>query len=136
MDIEIDSNFLPLPKEANFRSAVKIMMKTNQSMAKIKTEIFIKLNRRVMLILPLIRSDFRDARKITVKNSEITDENLCQIVEFVNEAEKMNLAKFGKQVITAAFEMEAVRNECREAPQIVEKALDEWFEKYLCLLEE
>ena len=135
MEIEIASSFLPLPREANFRNAIKMMMNTNHSMTILKNEIFVKLNRRVVLILPMIKSDFRDARKITVENGEITDGNLNQIDKFIKEAEMINLTKFGKQVIRAAFDNIAVCNECRENPQSVEKAIHGWFEKYLNMLD-
>ena len=72
MEIEIASNFLPLPKEANFRKAIKMMMKTNHIMTKLKNEIFVKLKRRFVLIIPMIISDFKDARKISVKNIHTT----------------------------------------------------------------
>ena len=136
MDINIDCTSLPLPKEVNFRNEIKMLLKTNKSLTMLKTEIFVKISRRVVLILPLIKSDFKDARQITVKNGEISDDNICQIDKFVEEADKINLANFGKQVIKNAFEMTTVCNECRESPQIVKQTILGWFEKYLELLDD
>ena len=48
---------------------------------------------------------------------------------------KMNITRFGTQVIGVAFKKKIVRNECREPSQKVEHVVKEWFGNYLVVLD-
>ena len=104
MELEIEINNLPLPKEFNFKTAVGMLLKSNSSIAVLKTEIFMKLKNRVKNdIFPLIKTDFKLERKVSVNNGNISQEDLSKIDQFIEDVEKMNLTLFGTQVIAEAF---------------------------------
>ena len=66
MELNLDTSVLPLPKEANFNATIGMLLRTNKSIHVLKTEIFVKVKNRVKIILPLIKSDFRLERKVSI----------------------------------------------------------------------
>ena len=136
MELEIDVSNLPLPKEINFNTAVGMLLKSNSSITVLKKEIFTKLRNRVKNeIFPLIETDFKLERKVSVNKGNVNQEDLSTIDQFIEDVEKMNLTLFGTQVIAEAFKKEIVRNECREPAQKVKHVIMEWFENYLVVLD-
>ena len=136
MDLDINIRCLPLPKEAIFLKSTNLLLKTKKSEAILKIEILQKIKSRVILALPLIKSDFKSGREISIKNGEITSEDRDKIDKFLEDIEKVNIEKYGMNVIESAFKKENVTNECKESSKMVETAVKDWFKKYLNLLDE
>ena len=136
MDLDINIRCLPLPKEAIFLKSTNLLLKTKKSEAILKIEILQKIKSRVILALPLIKSDFKSGREISIKNGEITSEDRAKIDKFLEDIEKVNIEKYGMNVIESVFKKENVTNECKEYSKMVETAVKDWFKKYLNLLDE
>ena len=136
MDLDINIRCLPLPKEAHFLISTNLLLKTEKSKAILKIEILQKIKSRVILALPLLKSDFESGREISIHNGEITSEDLNKIDKFLEDIEKVNIEKYGMNVIESAFKKEIVINECKESSKVVEIAVKDWFKKYLNLLDE
>ena len=120
MDLDINIRCLPLPKEAIFLKSTNLLLKTKKSEAILKIEILQKIKRRVILALPLIKSDFKSGREISIKNGEITSEDRDKIDKFLEDIERVNIQKYGLNVIESAFKNEIVINECKESSKVVE----------------
>ena len=136
MELDLNTSRLPLPKDVNFDTATSLLLKSNKSILVLKKEILIKLkNRAKNVILPLIKSDFMLARKVSIKDGEISDQDNGVIDKFLEDAQKMNLAGYGRNIIQEAFKKETIKNECKEPPKVVEEAIMSWFNKYLLQLD-
>ena len=136
MELDLKTSRLPLPKDVNFDTAASLLLKSNKSILVLKKEILIKLKHRAKnVILPLIKSDFKLTRKVSIKDGEISDQDNGEIDKFLEDAQKMNLAGYGMNIIQEAFKKENIKNECRESPKVVEEAIMSWFNKYLLQLD-
>ena len=111
MDLDINIGCLPLPKEAIFLKSTNLLLKTKKSEAILKIEILQKIKSRVIFALPLIKSNFKSGREISIKNGEITSEDRDKIDKFLEDIEKVNIEKYGMNVIESAFKKENVTNE-------------------------
>ena len=100
MELEIDVSNLPLPKEINFNTAVGMLLKSNSSITVLKKEIFTKLRNRVKNeVFPLIETDFKLEREVSVNKGNVNQEDLSTIDHFIEDVEKIYLTFFGTQVI-------------------------------------
>ena len=99
MEFEIDTTSIALPKEAQFTNTIGMVLKTNGSLSVLKSEIFVKLKDRMKEILPLIKMDFSQERKISIKNGVIDHENDKTIDEFLRDVKVADVGSYGKQVI-------------------------------------
>ena len=134
MEFEIDTRSIALPKEALFTNTICMLLKTNGSLSVLKSEIFVKIKNRIKEILPLIKVDFSQVRKISIKNGVIDAENDRTIDEFLHDVKVADVEGYGEQVIEDAFKMTHVLNECQEPFNKVLKAVQEWFKNYLKVL--
>jgi hypothetical protein len=82
-----------------------------------------------------IKTDFRQERKISIKNGLIDPENYKTIDEFLRDVKVADVGSYGKQVIADAFKMKHVLKECHEPFDKVMKAIQEWFKNYLKVLD-
>ena len=79
-----------------------MLLKTNGSLSVLKSEIFVKIKDRMEEILPLIKTDFSQERKISIKNGVIDHENDKTIDEFLRD-----VGSYGNQVIE-------ITNKCQD----------------------
>ena len=66
-------------------------------------EIFYKIKDEVVMIIPLVKKDFKLERKLSIKNGVITKEDEQVIDVFLEDVAKMDLHNFGIQTIFKAF---------------------------------
>ena len=132
MDFKLNHNLLPMPKEIHFQTAIGMLLKTNNSMHVMKTEIFQKIRIRMKdVILPIIINDFQSTTKVTVKDGIINPIDLDQIRTFLENVKNINITKFFTDVINGAFKNEAVINACEASIDKVKESIKEWFHYYL-----
>ena len=132
MDFQLNILDLPLPKELQFQTAIGMLLKTNDSMHLMKTEIFQKIRTRIKdIILPIIFEDFQSTTKVSVKNGTISQNDLDQINLFLEKVQKMNILKFFNDVLEEAFYKEDTRNVCEASIDKVKDSIRNWFHNYL-----
>ena len=135
MELEINTSQLNLPKEVHFKDVISMSLETTQSISVLKREIFNKIKDQVVMIIPLVKKDFKLERKLSIKNGVITEEDEQVIDEFLEDVAKMDLHKFGIETISKAFEKPCVRYECKDPIEEVKKDIITWFETYLATLD-
>ena len=135
MALEINTFYLCMPKMKHFCSTISSMMKSNYGTMVMQHEVFDKIKTRVSEIVPLLEMDFKMERKLEIKNGVITSLDNEKIDKFLTDAQKMNLLKYGKQVIEDAFKNPDVLKHCREPLAIIKNEVLSWFEKYLEVLD-
>ena len=74
-------------------------------------------------------------RKLSIKNGIITEGDVQEIDNFLQDVKKMDVINFVKQVVNMAFMKNSVKDECLGTQDDVKKGIIQWFDKYLNVLD-
>ena len=108
MDFEIDTTSIALPKEALFTNRIGMLLKTNGSITVLKPDIFEKIKDRIKEVLSLIKKDFQQERKKSIKNGVIDPEDDRSTDEFLCDVKVADNANYGKEVVENSFKLKHV----------------------------
>ena len=86
MDYKLDLENVPLPKKLYLQTTIGFLLKANDSMVYMKTDIFDNIRNRVK-------------NKVSVKNGSITLSDIEQIETFLENVEKMNILKYFETIL-------------------------------------
>ena len=77
-------------------------------------------------VLPLIKKDFQQERKISIKNGVIDPEDDRSINEFLCDVKVADNVNYGKEVVENSFKLKHVLKSCQEPVNKVLTVVQEW----------